>query len=88
MPHVHRPPHRPPDLPLLAMPVEMPATVTAYDPVATHEAPHILGNEPRLCYGRSPAECLDDADALVIVTEWQKFRGPTSMTSRPSSSHR
>jgi UDPglucose 6-dehydrogenase len=52
------------------------ATVTAYDPVAIHEAQRIFGTEPRLRYGDSPTACLDDADALVIVTEWKEFRSP------------
>ncbi|KQP23136.1 UDP-glucose/GDP-mannose dehydrogenase family protein [Pseudorhodoferax sp. Leaf267] len=52
------------------------ATVTAYDPVAMHEAQRIFGDEPRLRYGDSPMACLSDADALVIVTEWKEFRSP------------
>ena len=52
------------------------ATVTAYDPVAMHEAQRIFGDEPRLRYGESPSACLENADALVIVTEWKEFRSP------------
>jgi len=52
------------------------ASVTAYDPVAIHEAKRIFGNEPRLQYGGNPMECLEGADALVIVTEWKEFRSP------------
>ena len=52
------------------------ATVTAYDPVAIHEAQRIFGDEPRLRYGSNPMDCLEGADALVIVTEWKEFRSP------------
>ena len=52
------------------------ATVCAYDPVAMHEAQRIFGDKPGLRYGASPIDCLDDADALVIVTEWKEFRSP------------
>ena len=52
------------------------ATVTAYDPVAMAEACRIFGDEPRLRYADSPNAALQDADALIIVTEWKEFRSP------------
>ena len=52
------------------------ATVTAYDPVAMHETQRIYGDEPRLKYAESPMGALEDADALIIVTEWKEFRSP------------
>lgn len=52
------------------------ATVTSYDPVAMEEAHRIFGDEPRLNYAESPMAALDNADALVIVTEWKEFRSP------------
>jgi UDPglucose 6-dehydrogenase len=52
------------------------ATVSAYDPVAMHETQRIFGDEPRLQYAQSPMAALDNADALVIVTEWKEFRSP------------
>ena len=52
------------------------ATVTAYDPVAMTESRRIFGNEPRLVYAERPMQALDNADALVIVTEWKEFRSP------------
>ncbi|MDE2418792.1 MAG: UDP-glucose/GDP-mannose dehydrogenase family protein [Burkholderiales bacterium] len=56
--------------------LEMGATVTAYDPVARHEAERIYGDEQRLSYAENPMSALDGADALVIVTEWKEFRSP------------
>jgi len=52
------------------------ATVTAYDPVAMPEAERVFGDEPRLSYAGRPKSALDEADALVIVTEWKEFRSP------------
>ncbi len=52
------------------------ATLTAYDPVAMHETQRIFGDEPRLQYAESPMGALDNADALVIATEWKEFRSP------------
>ena len=52
------------------------ATVTAYDPVAMVESRRIYGNDPRLSYAKNPMAALQDADALVIVTEWKEFRVP------------
>ncbi|QID17395.1 UDP-glucose/GDP-mannose dehydrogenase family protein [Nitrogeniibacter mangrovi] len=52
------------------------ATVVAYDPVAMQEAERIFGDEPRLSYAGRPKSALDEADALVIVTEWKEFRSP------------
>ena len=50
------------------------ATVTAYDPVAKHEAEKILGNT--IQYADTQYEALQNADALLIVTEWPEFRSP------------
>ncbi len=52
------------------------ATVTAYDPVAMDEAKRIFGAAPWLRYAQSPIEAADQADALLIATEWQEFRSP------------
>ena len=52
------------------------ATVTAYDPVAMKEAQRIFGDEARLSYAENPMGALQNADALVIVTEWKEFRSP------------
>ena len=52
------------------------ATVTAYDPVAIAESRHCFPDEPRLSYAESQAGALENADALVIVTEWKEFRSP------------
>ncbi len=52
------------------------ATVSAYDPVAVHEAQRVLGERAGLAYAESPTAAVEGADALVIVTEWKEFRSP------------
>ena len=52
------------------------ASVTAYDPVAMDEARRVFGTASRLAYAASPMDAVTDADALVVVTEWQEFRSP------------
>jgi len=52
------------------------ATVAAYDPVAMDEARHIYGEDKRIRFASSPEDALNDANALVIVTEWKEFRSP------------
>ena len=50
------------------------ATIAAYDPEAMEEAKKIFGSRIQLAtnnYG-----CLEGADALLLITEWQTFRNP------------
>ena len=50
------------------------AKVDAYDPVAMEEAKHQLHDSIR--YAESPYDCLPEADALLLITEWPEFRMP------------
>lgn len=50
------------------------ASVVAYDPVAMHEAQRILGDT--ISYCTDMYDTLNNADALLIVTEWPEFRVP------------
>ncbi len=50
------------------------ASVTAYDPIARHEAERILGD--KIKYAKDMYDALVDADALAVVTEWSEFRLP------------
>jgi UDPglucose 6-dehydrogenase len=52
------------------------ATVQAYDPEALHEAKRIYGDKTGLHYCDKQTDTLNEADALVIVTEWKQFRSP------------
>jgi len=46
------------------------ANVRAYDPVAEQEARKLIRGVE---FARSPAEAIDGADAIVLVTEWPEF---------------
>ena len=50
------------------------AKVIAYDPVAMEEAKHQLGDT--ITYAQDQYEVLNNADALLLVTEWPEFRLP------------
>jgi UDPglucose 6-dehydrogenase len=47
------------------------AVVRAFDPVAMEEAKHSL---PDIEYAADEYDAIKDADALVIITEWNQFR--------------
>lgn len=50
------------------------ASVVAYDPVAMHEAQRMIGDT--ITYSLDMYDSLNNADALLIVTEWPEFRVP------------
>lgn len=52
------------------------AQVRAHDPAAMDEARRIFGERADLALCASPAEALQGADCLAIVTEWKIFRVP------------
>ena len=50
------------------------ATVAAFDPEAMNNVRKELGDKIR--YAENQYEALDNADALIIATEWNEFRTP------------
>jgi UDPglucose 6-dehydrogenase len=52
------------------------AQVKAYDPEAMEETQRIYGTRDDLTLCGTKESALKEADALVIVTEWQSFRAP------------
>lgn len=48
------------------------AHIRAFDPVAMKDARTLFGT--RIRYAKGPYDCVKDADAVVIVTEWNEFR--------------
>jgi UDPglucose 6-dehydrogenase len=60
-----------PSIPLITALTDMGARVRAYDPVGMAQAKEVLGG---IEFARGPYDCAEDADALVIVTEWEQFR--------------
>ena len=49
--------------------------ISAFDPIAMKEAKSLLNN---IVFSENIEDCLRDADALVILTEWNEFRGLTA----------
>jgi UDPglucose 6-dehydrogenase len=60
----------------------MGASVSAYDPAAMEETHRIYGDRADLKLVDSPMDALQDADALLIVTEWKVFRSPNFDTMK------
>ena len=58
------------------------ASVAVYDPVAMAEARRVLALDltadqlAKVRFAANPMDALEQADALVIVTEWKAFRSP------------
>lgn len=50
------------------------STITAFDPEAMNNVRTLLGN--RISYSETQYDCLKNADALIIATEWNEFRTP------------
>lgn len=54
--------------------LEKGAKVQAYDPKAVESAKEIFGN--KITYSKSAYEALNDADCMLLLTEWNEFRRP------------
>ena len=61
---------------IIKMLIDAGAKVVAYDPVAMDEAKRIFGENSAISYADGNYEALKDADALLLVTEWNQFRNP------------
>jgi len=53
--------------------LEAGATVTAYDPAATERAKAVLPPSKKLRYASDVYEAAEDADAVLILTDWKQF---------------
>jgi UDPglucose 6-dehydrogenase len=60
-----------PSIPLITALQDMGVKVRVFDPVGMEQAKQVL-NDVTYCEG--PYHCVEDADAAVIVTEWEQFR--------------
>jgi UDPglucose 6-dehydrogenase len=60
-----------PSIPLITALQDMGAKVRVYDPVGMEQARQVLVDAT---YCRGPYDCVEEADAVVIVTEWEQFR--------------
>ena len=60
-----------PSIALITALQDMGARVRAYDPVGMEQAKQVLAD---VTYCRDPYDCVEEADVVVIVTEWEQFR--------------
>jgi len=63
-----------PSLTIIKELTERGATICAYDPEATNATKRIIGDQ--IEYSKRHYDALEGADALIIATEWNKFREP------------
>ena len=66
-----------PSIEIIKMLLEGGASVTAFDPEAINQAKLIL--KDKINYAGNSYTALENADALIIVTEWNEFRNPDFM---------
>lgn len=59
---------------LIEMLLEKNAKICAYDPEAIENTKHRF--KDKISYSENMYDCLDNADALIIATEWNLFRNP------------
>lgn len=64
-----------PSVVIISRLLELGATVAAYDPVAVAEAKKQLGE--RITYVPNMYDALANADAMILVTEWNEFKRPS-----------
>jgi UDPglucose 6-dehydrogenase len=67
-----------PSIPLITALHDMGALVRAFDPAGMEQAKMVL---PDVTYCDGPYSCVDGADGLVIVTEWEQFCALDSIES-------
>jgi UDPglucose 6-dehydrogenase len=61
---------------IIKMLIDAGAKIQAYDPVAMEEATRVFESNPNISYAEGNYEALKDADALLLLTEWNQFRYP------------
>ena len=50
------------------------STVSAYDPICNTQAKEMFRDDPTITFSADRYSALDDADGLIVVTEWKEFR--------------
>jgi len=64
-----------PSIPLIRALLEEEAMLSLYDPKAADNMKTVFPeNEPRIQYTSSPFQAVQDANALLVVTEWDEFK--------------
>jgi UDPglucose 6-dehydrogenase/GDP-mannose 6-dehydrogenase len=60
-----------PAIPVIRLLLARNVSVKAYDPVAIPEARKVLGSD--IAFAQTMDECLEDVDAVVLLTRWKQF---------------
>ncbi|MFL5788830.1 MAG: UDP-glucose dehydrogenase family protein, partial [Flavisolibacter sp.] len=63
-----------PALEMISALLDAGATISAFDPEAMNNVKNIFGD--RITFGETQYDTLENADALIIATEWNEFRTP------------
>jgi UDPglucose 6-dehydrogenase len=63
-----------PSIDIIDMLLKKGALISAFDPEAINNTKKIFGD--KINYAKNGYDCLKDADALAVVTEWNEFRRP------------
>jgi len=61
---------------LVSLLLDQGCTVRVYDPAAMAKAKAYFGERTNLVFCESPERCLEEADALAVMTEWKTFWTP------------
>lgn len=61
--------------------------IQAYDPVAIPEAKKLYAHNEQITFCENALDCLIDADALIIVTEWPEFKAIDLITVKSILKH-
>lgn len=62
------------------------ASITAYDAIAEENVRKILGD--KIAYAKDMYSALEDADALLIATEWSEFKNPNFSLMAEKMNHK
>jgi UDPglucose 6-dehydrogenase len=65
-----------PSLAVISRLLELGARLRAYDPQAMPATKRLLGDNEAIYFAASSYEAVEGAEALLVVTEWTKFREP------------
>ncbi|SHF69597.1 UDP-glucose dehydrogenase family protein [Flavisolibacter ginsengisoli] len=63
-----------PSLEIISALLESGASVCAFDPEAVNNVKQIFGD--RINFAETQYDCIENADALIVATEWNEFRTP------------